>query len=320
MISVACSPDRDWPATIGTTPRSPTSRTTVATVSVNTGRRCHTRDLARLETTGTGYPRATPFRSSVRVHSWLLQLQYLKARRARNRACMCADRSRPDCPPVEDDDAPFSDQAGVPVTNTRSHEYTRSRHPMAIVHSDEIKHLSPGSTARPGISSATSTETLDAARPPLAWRPSTRARIVIDVGVFVLFLALSAPMTTGLAVHEWLVVPFIPVFFGHVITSWSWVTTMLRRGARPRGRPRTNRTLDVILFVLMTTAVYSGLAISVEFLPSVGLAIQPRDFWLSVHAASSSLLVPLIAAHLYLHWRWVRRHVLRRRHAEGTIR
>jgi len=159
---------------------------------------------------------------------------------------------------------------------------------------------------------STSTATATADRPTRGWRPSRRARIISDVTVFVVFLVLSAPTTTGLAVHEWLALPFIPVFMGHVITSWPWITSMLRRGSRPRGRPRTNRTLDVLLFVTMVTAIYSGFAISVEFLPSVGLDVQPRTFWVGLHSASSTLLVPLIAAHLYLHWRWVRRHVLRR--------
>lgn len=149
------------------------------------------------------------------------------------------------------------------------------------------------------------------------WRPSKRAHIVSDVAVFVVLLALSAPTTTGLAVHEWLAVPFIPIFLGHLITSWPWIAAMARRGAKPRGRPRTNRVLDVALFATTVTAIYSGFAISTDLLPWLGLDLAPRDFWLSVHSASSTLLVPLIATHLYLHWKWVRRNVLRR-HTTGA--
>ena len=100
---------------------------------------------------------------------------------------------------------------------------------------------------------------MSAQRPPAAarrraWRPSTRVRVVSDVAVFAFFLALSAPVTTGLAVHEWLVVPFVPVFLGHVVTSWPWVTAMVRRGARTRGRPRANRALDAAMFVPLIAA------------------------------------------------------------------
>lgn len=144
-----------------------------------------------------------------------------------------------------------------------------------------------------------------------AWRPSTRIRVVSDLAIFVIFLALSAPTTTGLAVHEWLAIPFIPVFLGHLITSWPWVKSMVRSGSRPKGRPRTNRALDVILFVLMVTAIYSGFAISVEVLPFLGFDVVPRGFWVGVHSASSTLLIALVATHLFLHWPWVRRHVLR---------
>lgn len=150
------------------------------------------------------------------------------------------------------------------------------------------------------------------------WRASTRARIITDVALFAVLLALSAPTTTGLAVHEWLALPFIPIFLGHLITSWPWITAMARPSARPRGRPRVNRALDILLFVLMVTAVYSGFAISVEFLPSVGFDVAPRTFWLNVHAASATLLVPLVAAHLFLHVRWVRRHVLKRNLGAGS--
>lgn len=145
---------------------------------------------------------------------------------------------------------------------------------------------------------------------PSRWKPSTRVRVISDVAIFTLLLALSAPETTGLALHEWLVLPFIPVFMGHLITSWPQITAMFRRQTRPKGRQRTNQIVNLVSFVLMITAVYSGLAISVELLPSIGLGGQPRSFWLSVHSASASLLIPLLAAHLYLHWRWVRRHVL----------
>ena len=153
---------------------------------------------------------------------------------------------------------------------------------------------------------------------PRAGGPSKWAHVICDVAVFVVFLALSAPATTGLAGHEWLAVPFIPIFLGHLVTSWSWITAVLRRGARPRGRPRTNRSLDVLLFVVMVTAVYSGFAISVDLLPSVGLDVAPRDSWVSLHSASSTLIVPLVAAHLVLYWRWMRRNVLQRRGAAGA--
>lgn len=156
----------------------------------------------------------------------------------------------------------------------------------------------------------------DGAARPRSWRPSTRTRVISDVTLFVLFLSLSAPTLTGLPVHEWLVVPLIPVFLGHLITSWTWITTMARRGARSKGRPRINRVLDVALFVLVVTAIYSGFAISVELLPFLGLEVVPRSFWVSAHAASANLLVVLVAVHLYLHWKWVRRNVLRRKAAE----
>jgi len=129
-------------------------------------------------------------------------------------------------------------------------------------------------------------------RPP-AWRPSKRAHIISGVAVFVVFL-------------------------GHLVTSWPWITAVLRRGARPRGRPRTNRTLDVLLFVVMVTALCSGFVISVDLLPSLGLDVAPHDFWVSVHSASATLIVPLVAAHLALHWRWMRRNVLRRRSTAGA--
>lgn len=160
--------------------------------------------------------------------------------------------------------------------------------------------------------------TLLAADRAQRWRPSKRAHIISDVAVFVFFVALSAPTTTGLTLHEWLVVPFVPIFLSHLITSWPWITAMTRRSAHPRGRPRTNRALDIALFATTVTATYSGLAISGNLLPSLGLDVAPRDFWVTVHSASATLLVPVIAAHLYLHWQWVRRNVLRRRGATGA--
>lgn len=146
-------------------------------------------------------------------------------------------------------------------------------------------------------------------------RPSTRTRVVSDVAIFAVFLAISAPATTGLAVHEWLAVPFIVVFLAHLVTAWPWVAAVLRRGARPRGRSRTNRAVNLVLFVLVVAATWSGFAISVDLLPALGIGVVPRAFWVGLHAASATVLILLVAAHVLLHWPWVRRHVLRARTA-----
>jgi hypothetical protein len=135
---------------------------------------------------------------------------------------------------------------------------------------------------------------------------TARARLWLDLALFVaLFLAYN-PVWTGVAVHEWLcVVAVVPLLF-HVIVNWNQTLQILRRFAqRLRALPKVNLVVDAALFVAVVTVTLSGLLLSQAVARSVGVTIVPDSLWVSTHAWSADATILLLLVHFVLHWRWV---------------
>jgi hypothetical protein len=140
--------------------------------------------------------------------------------------------------------------------------------------------------------------TQDAARSPLKLR--------LDSLLFLSFLLVSAPQATGLTVHEWISFAFLPVLIVHLLLSWEWIVGVSASFFRRlRAETRFNYVLDALLFVVMTIAFGSGVAISDAALPALGLAGKVDPFWLPVHKLTSTLLFPLLGVHLAMHAHWI---------------
>lgn len=67
-------------------------------------------------------------------------------------------------------------------------------------------------------------------------------------------------------------------------------------------KPKTQLTIDVLLFILFTVVVLSKL---------FEIMVSPQIFHFSfmfhvLHAVSGFLLFAVVAYHLYLHWAWIK--------------
>lgn len=152
----------------------------------------------------------------------------------------------------------------------------------------------------------------------LAGKASITTRVWIDIALFVGYVLLSAPQTTGIPFHEYATVVFIPIFIAHIVLDWSWITRVFRRSDRQRrGEVRFNRAFDIVLFVAMVVVIYSGFLISEAMLPDLGIHPAESDFWSSVHDAGGNLLIIGVGIHLAMHWPWVRRNIGRVRPRVG---
>lgn len=148
-------------------------------------------------------------------------------------------------------------------------------------------------------------------------RITTRAKLLIDMTIFVAFLALMQPALTGIPIHEWLATAAIAGFVAHVFSQWDWIIAVGRRFLARWERSRLNFVLDVGLLLAMTTVFVSGYAISRSVLPVLGWPVM-RDFvWRRLHALSADATLVIVAVHVALHWRWIadalRRYVFRAR-------
>ncbi len=148
------------------------------------------------------------------------------------------------------------------------------------------------------------------AQPRATKRASIATRVWLDIALFVGYVALSAPQTTGIPFHEYLTVVFIPIFISHIVLDWAWIRRVFRRSDSTRsGEVRFNRAFDVVLFIGMVIVIYSGFMISESIFPDFGISLAPTGFWQTIHDAGGNLLILLVGIHVAMHWPWIKRNI-----------
>lgn len=134
----------------------------------------------------------------------------------------------------------------------------------------------------------------------------TKFQMYLDMGLFVSLFLVNMPQFTGIALHEWLSFVFIPVILAHVVLDWKWIVNVTKRFVKNlKGELRFNYILDIALFILMVTVIFSGILISEEALPFFGFTIVINAFWVDLHAASANFLMITMGIHLAMHWKWI---------------
>ena len=133
-----------------------------------------------------------------------------------------------------------------------------------------------------------------------------KKNLLVDLGIFAVFLAASEPGFTGMALHEWIGVALAGSLVLHLLLHWNWMITV---GRRTLGKliqsSRIRFILNVLLFVAFTAVGLSGLMISKSILPSLGITLAHGGAWKMVHSASANAVLGLVSLHLALHWRWL---------------
>lgn len=139
-------------------------------------------------------------------------------------------------------------------------------------------------------------------------RPVSRTivNLLLDLAVFVAFLAATAPRLTGLAIHEWLSLAVAAAIVAHLLLHWSWIAGATRRlFGKLRWGARVNYLLNALLFVAFTVVTFTGVMISEVALPLLGVELATDGLWMRLHRLASDAAVVLIGLHVALHWRWI---------------
>jgi hypothetical protein len=139
---------------------------------------------------------------------------------------------------------------------------------------------------------------------------TAKTNLVLDLVLAAAFLAATNPPLTGMTVHEWLGLAFAAAMMVHLLFHWDWMSAAVRHLFARRGQ-RLKSLVDLCLFVAFTAAVVSGVLISREVLPAMGLPASSRHGWRAIHDASSNAAVLALALHLGLNWNWVQLHTRR---------
>jgi hypothetical protein len=135
---------------------------------------------------------------------------------------------------------------------------------------------------------------------------STKTNLTLDIAIFSAFLVASNPALTGLAIHEWLGIFFSAALITHLLFHWDWIANLTKTFFKKLFHAsRLNFVVDSLLFVAMTAAMLSGLMISKNVLPALGIQLDVSREWRSIHSLAADASLIFVALHFALHWKWV---------------
>lgn len=133
-----------------------------------------------------------------------------------------------------------------------------------------------------------------------------RAKLVIVVIGLVAYLASTNTALTGIFIHEWLCVALTALFALHAALYWDWTVKVFKRFVRKLlDVSRLNFIIDVLLFVLFTAVMLTGVMESQVVLPTLGMSAPGGITWRILHSLTAKLLLLVVGVHLGLHWRWI---------------
>jgi hypothetical protein len=136
-------------------------------------------------------------------------------------------------------------------------------------------------------------------------------KIITDVVVAAATVLLVSARATGITIHEWLGVAGAAAVLTHLVLSFDWFAAVTKRFFQKQPfQVRLNWLLSTGLFIAMTAAFYSGLAISKVVMPALGIQLADGFAWKSIHSISSDFILFLTALHLAVNWKWVVKHIL----------
>ena len=139
-----------------------------------------------------------------------------------------------------------------------------------------------------------------------------RSRLALDIILAVSFLALMSVNLTGLLIHEWWGFALMLLVIVHLLSQWDWTVSSSRSFfSRLTQRIRFTYLLNWALFIAGVLVFFSGLVISENAMPALGLSLGARGgaslfgFWHQLHTFSADAILLLAGIHLGLNWRWV---------------
>ena len=133
-----------------------------------------------------------------------------------------------------------------------------------------------------------------------------RLNMIVDSAIFLAFLVAMAPHFSGMAVHEWLGISFGAAIIAHLLLHWQWIIEITKRlFGKAQASARINYILNALLFIDITTIIFTGLMISKVALPALGIELAAGGSWRMLHTTSSNLFLVLTGLHVAMHWQWI---------------
>ena len=134
-----------------------------------------------------------------------------------------------------------------------------------------------------------------------------RRNLILDILLLLALLVVSAPSFSGKVIHEWLGVALLLAVVFHLFLHWDWIVCVGKKYfSRLWQISRLKFFVDIFVFLSFLTASLSGLVISQNFMPALGLSFNATSLvWKRLHSLSADASVLLIGLHFALNWKWV---------------
>lgn len=132
----------------------------------------------------------------------------------------------------------------------------------------------------------------------------SKRKLLVDATVLALYVLAANPAVTGIPLHEWVGLGAMVVLVVHCASSATLLPSLLRPGAKRAGR-MGRFALDAALLVAVALCAVSGVMVSGDVLPTLGLYAEGYYFWDPLHAFAAKMLLALVLVHLVIHARMV---------------
>ncbi len=120
---------------------------------------------------------------------------------------------------------------------------------------------------------------------------SKRSRVLLDIAVLAVYAVAASPAITGIPFHEYLGLGAFIVLGAHGAVGADGLVT--------RRRP-WNTVLNAGLLLALALTVVSGVMVSGDVLPALGLYATGHHFWDPLHAVAAKVLLALLVVHVVL--------------------
>ncbi len=131
-------------------------------------------------------------------------------------------------------------------------------------------------------------------------------KLMLDVLMTVMFIALMDYAFTGLLLHEIIGLAIFAFFFFHKLINFKWIKSVTKRLFDPNLKARTKvmYALDALLLVDIVLITLSGVFISTEMFPNL-FSVADRFLWVTIHHIASYAGLIAISLHVGLHWKMI---------------
>lgn len=149
---------------------------------------------------------------------------------------------------------------------------------------------------------------------------ANKTRLYVDLALFGAFLVVMSPHFSGMTIHEWLGISMGAGVIVHMLINWSWIVGITKRFfGKVTWSARLSYLLNVLLFINFVLVAFTGVMISEEALPLLGIQLAASGSWAMLHKLSAEVFPWLMGLHIAVHWHWIVNTIKRllgtRRHA-----